>query len=85
MAKSLAEYATAPELSAAWGYIQADFRIAFARRNRLRAGEVGFFELMRARSLSKLVREAEAEVDRLHSMLKAIDNLRLAASKEQVS
>lgn len=81
MAKSLADYANAPELEAAWRHIQVDFRVAFARRNRLMAGKVGFWELMRSRSLQKLIWEAEEEVDRLHSMLKAIDNIRGAIRK----
>ena len=85
MDKTLADYANAPELEAAWRYIQADFKVAFARRNRLYEGKVGFWELMRHRSLQKIIHEAELEVDRLHSMLKAIDNIRTAARKLQVA
>jgi hypothetical protein len=82
MSITLQEAADSEDLEAAWRYIQADFKVAFAKRNRLYDGQVGFWELMFSGGLSKLIAKAEAEVDRLHVMLKAIDTIRTAARRE---
>lgn len=76
---TLREAADAPELNAAWQHIQADFRVAFDRRNRYYAGKFGLWETLRSGGVSKLVAEAEAEVERLHGMLRSIDNIRRVA------
>ena len=76
MAASLKEAAESPDLEAAWRHIQADFRIAFDRRNRYYAREFGFWELLRSGGSRRLIEDAEAEVDRLHGMLRSIDTIR---------
>lgn len=82
MSMTLQEAASSDDLQAAWLHIRADFRIAYAKRNRLYEGKVGFWELMLSGGMSKLIAEAEAEVNRLHAMLKAIDSIRIVARRE---
>lgn len=82
MTTTLLEAAEADDLQAAWLHIREDFRVAYAKRNRLYEGKVGFWELMFSGGMSKLVADAEAEVNRLHSMLKAIDSIRAVARRE---
>lgn len=82
MTVTLQEAADSKELEAAWRYIQADFKIVFAKRNRLREGKVRFWELMFSGGLEKLTAKTEAEMNRLHGMLKAIDSIRSVAREE---
>lgn len=82
MTMTLQEAADSEELQAAWLHIREDFRKAYAKRNRLYEGKVGFWELMLSGSMSKLIAEAEAETNRLHVMLKAIDSIRAVARRE---
>jgi len=79
LATTLKEAADSPELEGAWRHIQADFRVAFDRRNRYYAREFGFWELLRSGGSRRLIEDAEAEVDRLHGMLRSIDTIRRVA------
>jgi len=79
MALTLKQAAESPELEAAWRHIQADFRVAFDRRNRYYARDFRFLELLRSGGSRRLIEDAEAEVDRLHGMLRSIDSIRRAA------
>lgn len=78
------EAAESEGLDAAWRHIQADFRVAMDRRSRIYDGQLGFWELMGSTfsgGAAKLRTDAEQEVERLHAMLKAIDEVGAAARK----
>lgn len=75
-AEALLAAAESPELEAAWRYLQADFRVAMAKRDRIFDGQVTFLEAMSFRGYSRLRYEAQAEVDRIFPLLQSIDRIR---------
>ncbi len=76
LAEELLSAAGSRDLEAAWRYLQADFRVAMAKRDRIFEGQVTFLEAMSFKGYSRLRYEAQAEVDRIFPLLRAIDRIR---------